>query len=809
MSFRIRRKELLIGLLLFVCSTGLAQKPEDKLLQWAEKSPIEKVYLHFDRENYMAGETAWFKAYLYSDFFPDTISTTLYVELLNDSSVIVSRKILPVFFGNTNGQFELPDSLRTGNYFIRAYSPTMFNRDSVFICQQNIFVSGRKKNSDAVTIQKQKSLRLEFFPEGGNLITGSVNTVAFKASNENGLPVPVSGNIKNEKGELLASFSTYHDGMGMFDLAPLSNEKYYAVLNDDTTAHKYYLPVQTDKGIVFKVISTAGKKYFELLQPVKDPFFKAAYMIGQMQHHLVFRQDFPPGRENISGTIDVSHLSSGILQVTVFNEDNIPLSERLTFVNNEEYIQQAELVPDTINFSEKAKNIFHISLKDTVIGFYSVAVTDPGYDLYSARQQNIISTFLLTSDLKGYIHNPAFYFSDNNDSVRNALDLLMMINGWRRFRWKSFINNDFPAAVYKDPGYITVDGHLNIKDTKKPFTNKPFLVFVYSPDSSRIIRMSSTDTHGYFRIDSLLFFDQSRLLFKDIRGKKSDLLQVKLSDDSLAKKIQLPGLDRLNLYGKIFPDSSREKKMEYDYDVFLKAEGLILDAVTIKVKKKNMLQELEEKYASGLFSGLSERTIDLVNNNDVNAYENILEYLSYKVPGLNISRDGLDYYIYYRQIASVSSMGLIPMTLYLDEIETDASFISSIQASQVAMVKVYNSFVAAVGNGVGGVLAIYTKKGADLYNSESMSDMVRYRGYSVIKEFYSPDYTVDTTAIKKQDNRITLLWAPQIIVSGVNENISVTFYNNDQAKQFKIVVEGMTSDGKMLMIEKTFGRKPF
>src|SRR5258705_10837651 len=484
MSFYKKGKVLITGLFLSTCLTGLAQKPENILEQWSGRSPIEKVYLHFDRENYIAGETAWFKAYLYSDFAPDTISTTLYVELFNDSSVLISRKVLPVFLSNTNGQFELPDSLRTGYYFIKAYSPTMLSRDSGFISQQNIFVSGKKKSSDAVAIQTQKELRLEFFPEGGNFITGLINTVAFKATDENGLPVTVSGNIRNEKNEVLASFAAYHDGMGMFDLAPLSNEKYYAVINDDATAHKFYLPGQTDKGIVFKVISTGRKKFFELLQQANVPYFKAAYMIGQMQHHTVFRQDFPPGKEEITGTIDISHLSSGILQVTIFNKDDIPLAERLTFVDNGEYIQHAELVADTIDFSERGKNTFHVSLKDTVLGFFSVAVTDPEYSLNSTRQQNILSTLLLTSDLKGYIHNPAYYFSENSDSVQNALDLVMMINGWRRFKWSSLLSNNLPAALNKDAGYIIIDGHLYLKDTKKPFASKPFVIFIYSPDSS-------------------------------------------------------------------------------------------------------------------------------------------------------------------------------------------------------------------------------------------------------------------------------------------------------------------------------------
>jgi hypothetical protein len=807
MSFSIRRKTGVTGLLFFICFTTLAQKPEDILQGLSERSPIEKVYLHFDRDNYMAGETAWFKAYLFSDFLPDTISTSLYVELLNDSSVIVSRKILPVFLGNSNSQFELPDSLKTGYYFIRAYSPSIFTRDPDFICQQNLFIYG-KKNSNAAVLEKPKALRLEFFPEGGNFITGSINTVAFKATNENGLPVTISGNIKNEKDEVLAPFTVFHDGMGMFDLNPLANEKYYAVLNDDATGHKYYLPGQTDKGIVFKVISTGRKKYFELLQQINNPSFKAAYMIGQMQHHIVFRQDFSQGRQEITGTIDVSHLNSGILQVTVFNKDNIPLAERLTFVNNEEYVQKAELLADTLNFSEKGKNTFHVFLKDTVQGFFSVAVTDPEYDLDATRRQNIISTLLLTSDLKGYIHNPAYYFSETSDSVQNALDLVMMINGWRRFKWSSLLNNNLPAAVNKDEGYITITGHLYIKDTKKPFANKPFIIFVYSPDSSRMMRMLTTDAHGYFKIDSLLFFDKTRLLFKDIRGKKSDLLEVKLSDDSLARNFQIARVDKQNFYRHIMGES-QEKKLAFDYDAILKAEGKMLAGVTVKAKKKNPVEELEEKYVSGLFSGFSERIIDLVNTTDMITQENILEYLSYKVPGLNITRDGLDYYIYYRQIANLSSMGLIPMTLYLDEIETDASSISSIPANQVAMVKVFNSFVGAVGNGAGGVLAVYTKKGTDLYNSASTTDIVRYQGYSVIKEFYSPDYSVDSASIKKQDKRITLFWAPQFVVSSINGNIPVTFYNNDRSKQFKIVVEGMTVDGKLLMIEKTFGRKPF
>ena len=85
------------------------------------------------------------------------------------------------------------------------------------------------------------------------------NSIAYKATNENGLPVFVSGVIKNENGEKVAEFSSYHDGMGYFDLTAEEKDNYYAVLNDDPSEKKYYLPSQTPKGVVFRVITRDNK----------------------------------------------------------------------------------------------------------------------------------------------------------------------------------------------------------------------------------------------------------------------------------------------------------------------------------------------------------------------------------------------------------------------------------------------------------------------------------------------------------------------------------------------------------------------
>jgi len=796
----IRKFNCLI-LLLFLFSAVMAQKPEEILNNWSAKTPIEKIYLHLDRENYIAGETAWFKSYFYSDYLPDTISTVMYVELLDKKAAIINRKTIPVVLSNASGHLELPDSLASGYYTLRAYTPTMLNQDAAFVYNRSIYIYGNKNVS---TSKPSPMLRFEFFPEGGNLVSGFTNTIAFKATNEYGLPVKVSGTVRNEKNEELSTFNSYHDGMGMLELQPVANTRYHITVNGVNGAVDYALPTPTDKGIAVTVIPHPQGHFFEVRQQKTDPAFQAAYMIGQMQHHVVFRQNFAAGKDEMQGVINTQKLHSGILQITFFNKEGMPLAERLCFVNNREYVQLAELTGDTVNFSARSKNKFSIVMKDTVKANFSISVVDPDYNTTSMREENILSTLLLTSDLKGSINNPAYYFSADNDSVKTALDLVMMTNGWRRFNWTELAKKQIPPANYKDPAYITLSGKINLRDSKRPFADKALLMMLITADSTRSIQMTKTDDKGAFRIDSMLFFGKSRLLFSDTRGKKNQYIDVVLAGDSLMKSFMLPALAVKPFLDNVTFLAATQAKMGMDYDDIQKASGITLAGITLTVKKKNPIQELDEKYAKGMFSGESSRTLDLVNTKEADSYLNILDYLQGRVPGITVATDGAEYGVYYRQTGSVSMMGLIPMTIYLNEMETDANVIASIPANQIAMVKVYSNFVGAAGNAPGGVLSIYTKKDADMADvMQSSTDMATYNGFSVTKEFYAPDYSVSKSGNGKADQRITIDWRPTIFVNNINPKIPFSFYNNDRTKNFKIVVEGMTNTGKLIFIEKT------
>jgi hypothetical protein len=800
------KRKILLTVILSLPVLLFAQSPDDKLKQWAGQNPVEKLYLHCDREEYLAGQTIWFKAYQYAEFLPFDKSSNLFVELLNEKSDIVLRNTFPVVLAVSRGQLDIPDTLSTGKYILRAYTATMLNHDPGFVFKRLIAVTGKGQPSKQ-TVSAVPKIRMDFFPEGGNFVAGQPNTIAFKATTEEGIPIPVKGILKNEKGETIADFSSYHDGMGMIDISKAENSGYYVQLENDASGQKYELPKVIDKGVVFRLLTGDDGIHFEIFQPKNDPVFSAAYILGQMQHNVVFKQPLKEGVAALSGLIKTSNLSSGILHITVFNKDGKPLAERLSFIDNKEYVQSAQLVVDTINTNSRGKNHFTLSFTDTVKGNFSVAVTDAAFESHLQRERNIYSSLLLTSDLKGYVHNPAYYFSSNNDSVKYAIDLLMMTNGWRRFKWEQLMKDPLPVNQYKDAGYITLSGQVNLEGTKKPFADKDLLLYIVAADSSKNAQLVKTDANGRYSIDSLIFFGKASVLFSDIRGKKSRFVDIKPSEDSLSRSYQLPLVDKqeIVLFSKDeIAKREFQHKLNEEYTAFVKANGLVLSEVIIKSLKKSPLQELEDKYTSGAFSGDTRRTFDLMNTDDAMAYLNIFDFLQARVPGLVASRnDNGEWFVYYRQMASISSLGNQGMDIFLDEVLTDAATVAFLPPSQIAMVRVYSNFVGSTGGGAGGALAIYMKKDEDLFASiPAAGEVLRYNGYSIIKEFYSPDYKVPVKNNDKPDQRMTLLWKPDINIAGVNAKIPLIFYNTDRTKSFKVVVEGMTYDGKMLMLEK-------
>ncbi len=797
----------------FIPVTSLSQILEKRLESWSQQNPIEKLYLHIDRENYYAGETVWAKGYFMSEYLPSTSSSNLCVELLNSRSELILRNIFPVYGGMALAQLELPDSLDTGTYLVHAYSPQMLNQPG-FTFNRTISVSG-KANRNQKTDDKNKKSSLHFFPEGGNFINGVLNTVAFKSVDPNGLPVPAEGEIRNNKNELVCRFNSCHDGMGMFTMAPVKGETYYATTN--LSDQKYSLPLATDDGIVFNITDASGIKRFKIIQGGENEIYKPAYLVGQVQNIIIFKQPLQNDKREISGAIRTSELGSGILQLTVFNKDNIPLAERITFVDNKEYVLPFELIVDTLNSDKRKRNRFTIGLNDTLIGSFSVSVTDADFETEPNRPANIYSQFLLTSDIRGYVHNPAYYFNNASDSARQALELVMMTNGWTRFKWSELAENKLVKPHFKDPGFISLSGKVNIAGTKKPVKDKDILLLLTPADTSGIGNTRSmlihTDHTGRFSIDSLIFYGKTKLTFSEVSGKKNDFIGVHLDQDALTRNFTnsiapVPVPEQMN--------SVVDRRLETDYTEMINAKGQMLEAVTVQAIRRSPLDQLDRDYASGYFSSAVHSTrLDLRNE----PYGgDLFQYLRERIPGLkiisgenggyvlNFRGGNLEYFATngdagtpdYQKDDPRSNTGNV--TLFLNEMQTDYTNIEGVPFTEIALVKFFPTSTAAPGGGA--ALAVYTKKGNDSFpKTEAPTEIISYQGYTVVKEFYNPDYD-NYPANDLSDRRITLTWEPDIIVNGVNTRVPVSFYNNDRTRRFKVVAEGITSDGRMLMIEK-------
>ncbi|NNU33187.1 hypothetical protein HK413_01550 [Mucilaginibacter sp. S1162] len=208
------------------------------LQNWTDSIPQEKVYLHMDKPHYAPGDTIWFKGYLTmgSRHELSAISGAVYVDLLNDSDVLIKALKLPVGNGMLAGNFILDANLPSASYHIRAYTKWMLNagQDYFFNRVFNLGEPGTIKSKSQLSFQQTD---VQFFPESGCLVNGIASKVGFKAVNVNGIGTAVSGNVIDNDNNVVAVINTLHAGMGSFFMKPLPGKTYTAVVKfaDSTT----------------------------------------------------------------------------------------------------------------------------------------------------------------------------------------------------------------------------------------------------------------------------------------------------------------------------------------------------------------------------------------------------------------------------------------------------------------------------------------------------------------------------------------------------------------------------------------------
>lgn len=547
-----RRSAILFFLLMF--SLGLHSQDSTsisgRLTQFARKAQLfnkeyaqEKVYLHFDNTGYFLGETIWFKAYVVraTDHVFTDMSKTLYVDLLDPEGYLLQNAKLRIENGVCNGEFTIRDSLKAGFYEVRAYTRCMLNFGSEVIFSRifpvydapksdgNFVERNMTQRKFSIPDKREKNAKLDrinisFFPEGGSLITGMESRVAFKATDKQGKSIDVTGTILNAKGEEVSSFNTLHEGMGIFPMLP-DGTKYTAKISYDGHDTKFDLPNAEPNGYVMTAYNVSNKDLRVLIQ--QDSSLKTADTLALALTCRGKILDFNLLTLDANGKLfsyKKSNLPNGVCQFTLYDSEGRIRCERLVFINhNEKANVQIKLDKPTHLPYERIR--LDIQSSATFLGddnSLSLAVRDnPSSNFGNSDNGNIATNLLLSSDLKGYIADPAWYFADSTKERMLGLDLLMMTQGWRRYSWRRMEGLEPFSTKQPIEEGILVDGKVLSLLSKKEKNNIDVMFWMIQGDQS-YKGNCITDENGDFNFLLDMYGDWSLNLQTKLEKKRKE-----------------------------------------------------------------------------------------------------------------------------------------------------------------------------------------------------------------------------------------------------------------------------------------------
>jgi hypothetical protein len=808
---------------IFIClflSAALSARSQnlniDSLLdKFTTNYPQEKVYLQTDRANYFAGETIWMKAWCTVDGLPSYLSRILYIDLVNSKGEVLQKKMYKLdSLSSTPADLDITTTLASGTYALNAYTLWMQNFPD-FVFHKEIFIYGSDYKIDAKQATSP-SLKLQFFPEGGDMIQGLNNRIAFKAVSSKGLPVDVKGYISDNTGKQITTFSSEHDGMGAFELPVEPGKEYTAYIPTGSGAEvQYKLPAAKTQGITLKIENSNPQKLFVLLDrsEIQKEKYGNIKVVAQINHKLVYDANLNLDQDQNAFSINKKLLPAGIIQITAFDINNNPIAERLAFIENYEIIKPV-VKADTLNFKARANNHISFSLPQNNKASVAVAVTSNNVD--NNISNSIASSLLLTSDLKGYINDPAYYFKDKEQSTLHHLDLLLMTQGWRRFEWKKLLANELPVLKYPVESGIWLAGKVTKSDRSEPVKEGKVSFIIKGEDSTRILADAKLTDKGEFLLSDLVFKKKATIAFQGTNNKKENLIvDVHVTPayiDTLKKSFRKPlaDLDTSNsdalaqyVRNNIKPDTS--------------GKGY-LGNVTVVSKKLSKEDSLNIVYTSGVFT--MGKAVDPAN---FKYYTSPWQVLQASIPGIRVEGNPFDPDVYFTRFQGLNgisdntgssvttgessageSVGIVVeengIAYFLNEINVSKDVINSLSVDDIALIKVLKNEGAALG-ATAGAIAFYTKKGVPLSSGvyEKSFTKMEKTGYAVVRQFYEPDLTLKRDGT---DTRLTLYWNGDI-KPRKDGRYYLQFLNDDVTKEFRIVVQGIDKNGKLIYTEQT------
>lgn len=627
------------------------------------------------------------------------------------------------------------------------------------------------------------AIDVQFLPEGGRMVQGLASRVAVKAIDPNGKGIDVSGIIVDDKHLEICKFQTTHLGMGSFYLNPIAGQTYTAKMKkSDGSALSVALPIAAPNGYVLTVNPSDTANVNIKVTLSADLLNKGELnLLAHRDGNVFLSTKIATTKQVAKVNIPKSKFLSGISQLTLFSPENVPVAERLVFVNSSS--DQADIDLAQLKTSYNKKEKVELLLESKSQGHFSIAVTNS--DVVKpdeANESNILTSMLLRSDLKGYIEKPNYYFTDTSSKVREHLDNLLLTQGWRKMDLK---NLEGSGLTYPAEKSIRISGTIT-KD-KKPLANSKISLMTNNNGMFMIDTLSNKD--GKFAFEGLEFQDSTKFIIqaRSEQGKKTVDIKLDLTEGQKVSHMGTNGDLEVNVNESMqgylkestvyFEEQSRQG---------LLSKTILLDEVKIVGEKKNPAKNSTNFNGAGnadqIFDG-----DDMINSPSVGTF------LNGKLQGGSI--------INGKPVVTRYGLPFPPFVVLVDGNTMDASFnFRDIRPEDVESIEVLMSASrkAIYGQNSGaGMLLITTRIAPVKWPVVKYAPgVVTYlpKGYYNAREFYSPMY--DMAPSNKPDLRTTVFWAPNL-VSDETGKIKFDYFNTDQAGNYRIVIEGFDIDGKL------------
>lgn len=813
------------------------------IAEYDSKYSQEKVYLHLDNNGYFMDETIWFKAYIVraSTLKPTDLSKVLYVELRDANGQLIERKNYEITDGQAEGSLSLEDLMHSGFYEVRAYTRAMLNWDGNYTFSRvvpiyetndttgnyinpfmykvegiNALPSSRADvaplHSDSV---QHKGIYVDFYPEGGTRVSGLMQQIAYKATERNGKGAKTTCKVYDASGKIISTSKPEHDGMGSFLIPAGQSDNIRVTFTDETNKENdFKLPAAHKSGIAARA-SSEGDSILLNLQSTADLVGKAIGMSitcrGAACHFDTIRLK---AKQNLS--INTRLLHYGINQITLFNDQGNIMWERLIW-KTPNWPVSLNLKQDAKIYQPFAPIVLDMKLADAkgnpCNAYFSISVRDAA-TLTPGKDMSADADLLLSSDLKGYIANPEYYFESDDIEHQRALDLLLLVQGWRRYDWKEMAEiKPFKLLQPIEEGQLIMGSILSDDHKRLPMKGVKLDVNIFFP-GLKVSGSCVTNDGGTFALMPPKYYSEGVGRFSTFSNGQAKNMRVTLDRDfsPALKTFDPQEIDPSCLQTPKVTEPKTDEVFMWK-DTISKGDIQLGEAV-VRAKRKDDFSHGRYSWEGG--ESFGRRNCDIY-------YNMKYELMRYCDKGedepllWDLLRDLNKNFDYFTDDTTTSA-GVnykftyknMPVVVYQDNVLMDAAghmdnyviFASEVRSvyictNQEQMQKLTHSTDTSPKYGI----FLYGEGEPELLKYKKKTHIVHFFGYNQDEEFQGPDYRKQEMP-DKNDFRRTLYWNPDVLADK-DGKASILFYSNARPDvKLKITARAVLPDGSLLDYER-------